>query len=605
MQYTPSFIGVRESVKFRASGAGTPGVRHSPRLALALLLACLWAPTALAQPTVTVEINGIEDKLETNVRLFLSIEQQKNHPLLSPEQLRRLHKKASGEIASALEPYGYYRPVVDGRLVQESEDEWRAVYEIDPGARIPVATFELTLSQEMHEDPEFVALLEKRQVREGMPFSHVEYDEFKSSLSRLANERGYFAAKFRRHRVEIDLDAYVARIYLDYDGGPRHVFGEIKIDQSVLDDDLLWRFVNFSRGDPYTLNRLLELQRALTNSDYFQSVEISPGEPIEGTIEVPIDVVLTPRKRHRFDLGVGYGTDTGARTKFGWKMPRVNRRGHRFDTELRLSEIGHSLLANYRVPVLNPRTDQIVYSIGEVEEDFESGTSNKRTVGVSLNHGRGAWRETLSLDYQLEDFSIDNESDTSTLLIPGVSWSRTWGRDFINVLDGLRFDIGLRGASESLVSDTSFAQLRGSLKFITSLGPRDRIIMRGGFGTTETRDFDDIPSSLRFYAGGSNSVRGYAYQSLGPTDDDGEAIGGRYLLQGSVEYEHYFDDRWGMALFYDIGNAVDDLNDDLERGAGFGLRWKSPVGPIRVDLANAITSDDEDWRLHINIGPDL
>jgi len=570
-----------------------------------VLLLC-WLPltAAFAQTTVKVEIKGVEEKLETNVRLFLSIEQQKEHPLLNPEQLRRLHRKADAEIASALQPYGYYRPVIEGKLQQEDGEDWRAIYRIDPGPPIPIEVFEFSLSTEMSEDPEFKALLENREWRKGDPFSHIQYDAFKSNLSRLANERGYFAAKYTRHRVEIDLDAYVARIYLDFDGGPRHRFGEVRIDQSVLDNDLLWRFVPFKRGDPYTLDRLLELQQALNNSDYFQSVEISPGDPVDGTTEVPIDVVLTPRKRHRYDLGVGYGTDTGARTKFGWKMPRVNRRGHRFDTELRLSEQGHSLLANYRVPVLNPRTDQIVYSIGEVEEEFESGTSTRRTVGVSLNHGRGKWRETLSLDYQREEFSIDDETDMSTLLIPGISWSRTWGRDFINVLDGVRFDIGLRGASESLVSDTGFTQLRGNVKFITSLSPRDRIIMRGGFGTTETDDFDDIPSSIRFYAGGSNSVRGYAYQSLGPTDDDGEAIGGRYLLQGSVEYEHYFNEKWGYALFYDIGNAIDDLNDDLERGAGFGLRWKSPVGPVRVDLANSI-SDDEEWRLHINIGPDL
>jgi translocation and assembly module TamA len=74
---------------------------------------------------------------------------------------------------------------------------------------------------------------------------------------------------------------------------------------------------------------------------------------------------------------------------------------------------------------------------------------------------------------------------------------------------------------------------------------------------------------------------------------------------GGIEFEHYFNDRWGLALFYDAGNAIDDLGDDLESGAGFGWRWKSPVGPVRIDLANAISDPDRPWRLHINIGPDL
>ncbi len=586
---------------------------QAARLGLALTLALGPISPAPAQQTeapigVVVQIEGIDSRLEKNVRAYLSIEQQKQNPLLGPDQLRRLHRKADAEIAAALQPYGYYRPVIDASLNQQGDDDWVATYRIEPGAPIPLEVFEFSLSSEMAADPEFEALVEARLPRSGSAFSHLDYQDFKASLSRLADERGYFEAEFTRHRVEVDLDAYVVRVYLDYAGGPRYRFGELLLSQDVLDDDLAQRFVPFQRGEPYLLDRLIELQQALNNSDYFQTVEVAPGAIDRETLEVPIEVSLAPRSRHRYDFGIGYGTDTGARASFGWRMPRVNERGHRFDTELQVSEIGHSLIANYRVPVLNPRTDQVVYRAGEIEENVEDSESLRREVGISLNHGRGKWRETLSLDFQREDFTVGDESDTSSLLIPGVAWSRTWGREFINVLDGLRFDIGLRGASTDLGSDTSFVQLRGSLKFITSLGPRDRVIMRGTLGSTETDDFDEIPSSLRFFAGGGNSVRGYSYQSLGPTDDDGEVIGGRHLLVGSVEYEHYFNDRWGVALFYDVGNAfddiVDEIGDELESGVGFGMRWKSPIGPVRVDVANSI-SEDEDWRLHINIGPDL
>ncbi|MGD2173390.1 MAG: BamA/TamA family outer membrane protein, partial [Gammaproteobacteria bacterium] len=160
-------------------------------------------------------------------------------------------------------------------------------------------------------------------------------------------------------------------------------------------------------------------------------------------------------------------------------------------------------------------------------------------------------------------------------------------------------------ADENFASDIDFSQVTAGLKFITSFGPRDRIIARGGAGGTETPDFDQLPASLRFYTGGSQTVRGYKYNSLGPTNDDGEVIGARYLLFGGIDYEHYFNDRWGMALFIDAGNAIDSFDDDLEQGAGFGLRWKSPIGPVRIDLANAISDEDRPWRLHVNIGPDL
>jgi translocation and assembly module TamA len=228
-----------------------------------------------------------------------------------------------------------------------------------------------------------------------------------------------------------------------------------------------------------------------------------------------------------------------------------------------------------------------------------------RSLGVSLAHSRGDWRENLSINYQQEQFESGDDSGNSTLLIPGIGWSRTWGNGFINVLDGVRFDLNLRGANKELVSDSSFEQLQASLKFISSLSPRNRIIARGGFGTTSTSEFAQLPSSVRFFSGGAQSVRGFRYQSLGPTDASGDVVGGRSLILGSIEFEHYFNDRWGAAIFFDAGNAVNDLDDDLEEGAGFGLRWKSPIGAIRFDLASAISREGKPWRLHINIGPDL
>lgn len=575
------------------------------RIIAATLMLLLMPGTLWAQPVVNIDIDGIDSTLETNVRLFLSIEQQKNHPLMSDGRVRRLHQKAPAEITAALQPYGYYRPTIDASLTEEEAGEWLARYVIDPGPGLPIAEFQLNVSGEMNDDTALQTLVRQHSLVTGDTLVHPEYEAFKSRLNALASDRGYVEAKFTTARIEVDLNLYEARIYIDFDSGPRYRFGTVSLQQDVLEPDLLQRFIPFKTGDPYSLAELIKLQQGLNDSDYFQVADVSPGQAQRETREIPVNVRLLPRKDHRYDFGVGYGTDTGARAKFGWRMPRVNRRGHRIGSKIVISEIGHELSANYRVPVFNPRTDQLVYSISEEKEETDSNESLLRTVGLSLNHNRGEWRESLSLNYQVEEFEVANDSGTSELLIPGMSWSRTWGRDFINVFDGLRFDIGVRGASESLLSDTDFAQLRGGLKFIFSLNKANRVLMRGNFGTTSTPDFDQLPSSIRFFAGGSQSVRGYAYESLGPEDDDGDVVGGKHLLTGSIEFEHYFDDRWGIATFIDAGNAINDLDDDLEQGVGFGLRWKSPVGPVRIDLANAISTEDKDWRLHISIGPDL
>ena len=572
---------------------------------LLILITGLFSGRLFAQTPVTIEINGLDTTMETNVRLFLSIEQQKNHPLITAGRLRRLHRKAPQEISAALQPFGYYRPQIETSLTKSESGEWLAIYTIEPGMALPITEFNFNISPEISQDDAFQELLQSHTLRVGNAFNHLDYEAFKTDIAKLASHRGYFDATYTEHRVEIDLDNYAARIYLSYDGGPRYRFGEVILRQDVLDNLLMQRLIPFSKGDFYTLDKLIELQQVLNDTDYFQTADVSAGKPGANVAEVPIEVSLTPRKRHRFETGLGYGTDTGARARFSWLMPRVNTKGHRFNSDLEVSEIGYSALASYRVPVLNPRTDQLIYSIGEQRQTFEDTDTTLRSLGVSLAHSRGDWRENLAINYQQEQFESGDDSGNSTLLIPGIGWSRTWGNGFINVFDGLRFDLNLRGANKDLVSDSSFEQLQASLKFISSLSPRNRIIARGGFGTTSTSEFAQLPSSVRFFAGGAQSVRGYRYQSLGPTDASGDVVGGRSLILGSIEFEHYFNDRWGAAIFFDAGNAVNDLDDDLEEGAGFGLRWKSPIGAIRFDLASAISREGKPWRLHINIGPDL
>ncbi len=593
-------------IESRNNGA-TPAKTTRARnlIILPALVAALFSGKLWAQPVIHVEIEGIDKVLETNVRLFLSIEQQKDHALMSDGRMRRLHQKANQEITAALQPYGFYQPEVTASLTEQETSEWQARYVIDTGPGLPIAEFNLNIIGTMKEDLLLQKVLKEHTLKPGDIFVHPKYESLKSGLSGLASERGYVEAKFIRARVEIDLKKYQARVYLDFESGPRYSFGEITLDQDVLEPEFLNRYIPFQKGDPYSLEQVILLQRALNDSNYFQIVEVVPGVPQADSREIPVRVSLSPRKRHRYDFGLGYGTDTGARAKFGWRMPRVNQRGHRIDSEIIVSEIGYDVSANYRVPVLDPRTDQLVYSISEEREETDTNDSTLRSLSIGFNHNRGKWREVLTLSYEKEEFEVAEDFGDSTLLIPGVNWSRTWGGDFINVLDGLRFNFGVRGASENFVSDTDFTQLLGGLKFITSIDARNRFIARGSLGTTYTSDFEQLPSSVRFFAGGSQSVRGYSYESLGPTDDGGDVIGGEHLMTGSIEFEHYFSDRLGMAVFIDAGNALESFGDDLEQGAGFGLRWRSPVGPVRIDLANAISTDDKDWRLHVNIGPDL
>jgi len=196
-------------------------------------------------------------------------------------------------------------------------------------------------------------------------------------------------------------------------------------------------------------------------------------------------------------------------------------------------------------------------------------------------------------------------SGLSRLLIPGVSWTRIDADSRIYTTRGSRLALSLQGAARGVLSNTSFAQADLQAKVIRSFGTGNRLIVRGEAGATYVSDFSRLPVSLRFFAGGDNSVRGYAYRSLGPTDASGAVIGGRYLLVGSVEYDRRIVGNWGAAVFYDAGNAFNSRPASLKRGAGVGLRWRSPVGMVRIDLASALSEPGHPLRLHISIGPDL
>jgi translocation and assembly module TamA len=194
--------------------------------------------------------------------------------------------------------------------------------------------------------------------------------------------------------------------------------------------------------------------------------------------------------------------------------------------------------------------------------------------------------------------------DTTALLIPAASYAHVRADNRLLTRRGYSLQFDLRGAVEQLLSDMSFTQAGLKAKLIQPVFRRDRLIARAQAGSTWTDSFDELPATLRYFAGGDQSVRGYGFEELGPRDASGEVIGGKHLLFGSLEYEHRVRGDWGVAVFYDTGNAFNSVHDGLESGAGIGLRWRSPVGMVRVDLASAISADNG-LRLHFTLGPDL
>jgi translocation and assembly module TamA len=563
---------------------------------------CLSGPL-LAVP-VKVEVEGVRRELERNIRSVLSLEKEDEDDLTA-ERVRRLHERAPEEIGEALQPFGYYKPVVRGELRQEGE-RWIARYEVDEGPAIRIASVDLRVTGAGADDPEFRQITGDFPVKQGAALFHPDYEKGKDALVELSAENGYLDAEFEVSEVRVDLERYRADVVVHYETGPRYRFGDVRFNQDVVNPDLLTGYVSFKRGEPLDVDKVLQLQDALSDSPYWARVEVLTLQEEAQNLEVPIAVNLVPAKPQLFTAGVGYGTDSGARGTLGLELRRINRRGHRGQIQIVGAETEQSFQASYLIPGPYPRTDVLSFNTAYALENTDTAESESYLIGAQRTQTRwGDWREAFSLNYQRDDFEVGLDEGVSTLLVPGVSYERVKADDRIYTTNGYRLRLGVQGAEESLLSDSSFVQGTLSGKYIRTLGDRHRLITRAEAGYMETDQFRQLPPRFRFFAGGDQSVRGFGYQDLGEKDEAGNVIGGQALLVGSLEYEIRVLEDWSAAAFYDTGNAFRAFGDPLEYGAGLGVRWRSPIGPIRADVAWALSEDGTPFRFHLNIGPDL
>lgn len=568
-----------------------------------ILTCLLLLPVSAFALEVKVEIQGLNRELESNARAFLSIEQEKGRAGLTESRLRLLHDKAPDEIRQALQPFGYFDAKIVSAL-RKADNGFTAQYKVEPGPPVKLNEVDYQVIGEGADDDKLTHVFPLA-VGDALDLSR--YEKAKQALLSQAFGLGYLDAQYSEHVVRVDRDGYSASIILHLQTGMRFRFGEIRFKQDVMDPDFLARYLSFGSGDPYSHEKLLDLQSKLTDSEYFSQVEIdSRRDQAEGDT-IPVDVLLKPNKRNRYRIGLGFATDTGPRVTLDWKKRRIGREGHRIRSELRLSKPESSLSSEYTIPLERPTVDYISFGASINYFDAETNKGNRALLNASHSIGleRG-WRRTLSLDYLYEDFEIGAQKDNARLLVPGVTLSRikSSGGDYIR--KGMRLEFRLEGASDALLSSTSYVQLFTKDKFIHSLNDDWRVLARVELGATWADDLTKLPPSKRFYAGGDNSVRGFDFEAIGPRDAVGEVIGGRYLAVGSLELERHIAGKWSAAVFVDGGNAYDpDFHSEAALGAGFGVRWRSPVGPVRFDLASGRYIDDTTLRLHVVLGPEL
>jgi translocation and assembly module TamA len=565
---------------------------------------CLVFAPPLHADKVKVDVDGVRRELRLNILSALSLSRE-NNGKLTEDRIRSLHAQAPDEIGEALQPYGYYKPQVRSELRQEG-NTWIAHYDVDAGPAIKIASVDLRIAGAGATDPRFREVESHFPVQQGAVLHHPDYEQGKKLLTDLSAEEGYLDAAFEANQVRVDLERYQADVILHYNTGPRYLFGPVFFRQSVLDGRLLTGYINFKPGDPLDVNKVLQLQNSLSDSPYWSRVEVVTRQDQAEALEVPIQVNLVPAKTMRFSGGLGYGTDTGPRVKGTLDLRRINRLGHRAHIEANVSQVEQNLLSSYLIPGPYPRTDNLSFNLAYDRQITDVLNSRAGLVGAQYSRLLGSWSETIALNFQRENYKVGVDNGVSNLLVPSAGLERVRADDRIDTTNGDRLRFTLQGTAKNALSDATFVQGLADAKAIRTLGGRNRLIGRAQVGYTATSDFRILPPRFRFFAGGDQSVRGFRYQALGPEDEAGNVIGGEALLVASLEYEYRFRPKWGVAVFYDTGNAFHNFSaSDLAQGAGVGIRWRSPIGPVRADIACGLSDPSHPIVFHLNIGPDL
>ncbi|SHO54848.1 autotransporter assembly complex protein TamA [Vibrio quintilis] len=553
--------------------------------------------SAAGYAEVNVVVNGLKGQLKDNVDVYLSgISQHEDANSL------RLHAFIQENISQALEALGYYHASVSF----QTEDKQLSVF-VTQGEPTRILRAEIQISGEAGLDEDFIRLREQSQIKAGAILNHAHYEKFKSDIRNLALKKGYFNGKFTQSRIEVRPDKYQANIILDFDSGIRYHFGQIIISGSQIDDQKVLSLQPFQSGDPYQISGMGEFNQNLSDTDWFGSIAITPDlSKLKESRELPVHVVLTPASRNQVETGLGYSTDVGIQGSLKWVKPWLNESGHSFSSKMSLSGPEQVVIAGYKIPLQDVLHQyyQIQYGLKKVDNlDTKSIESN-----LSLErhwHLDNGWNRTIFIRYLIENYEQGVLDDVGQFVLPGITFTRTRTRGTRLFTWGDKETLTIEYGNQHALSETDLLRIQGSTSWIRTYLEDHRFLARIDGGVNLVDEFRQVSPSLRFFAGGDNSIRGYDYDSVSPVDSSGALTGARYLATASLEYQYQLTGNWWLALFYDYGDAF-NKTPDWKRGTGVGIRWVSPVGPVRLDFAWGLDNQPGDeFRLHFTLGPDL
>ena len=572
----------------------------SNKIILVFWLGLVVSGKTLGESRLIYSISGVDDTLKKNIGLHLQ-----SLPEIEPADFFLYRDNITEKVQQALEPLGFYSSVI--KLSKEADKPDTVDVQVNPGQPVILNSVQIAIEGEARNSARFKGLLVKYPLDKGTVFTHQNYESLKQAFITHAQLTGYFDAKWEVSAADVYPNKYIADIHLIFDSGARYRFGELQLnDIPAATHDLVRSMVGFEPGSSYDAVKLVKLYNDLSATNYFRQVDVHPRKDAAVDYQVPVSIVVTPRLNHEIETGVGFSTDEGSRVSVKWNKPWINSRGHSLSAESKISTRQIELSSSYKIPMGNPLLDFYSLQTGVQHKELEDTNSTRYSLIVNKWHKvPGSWNRNWFVRLESEHYQQGNKKDQSLLLVPGLTLNRKQVTGSINPVRGIRHDLKLEFSPGVPDGNTRFVRLWGRSKWLDTFAARHRVLARIEQGLTWVKGVDDLPPSLRFFTGGDQTIRGFEYDSISPKDENSKLTGGKYLTVASLEYNFKLVDKWWLAVFTDTGTSTNDYQDAWELGTGVGVRWITPLGPLRVDLAFAISEPGLPWRIHFSLGPEL
>ncbi|HGS4983025.1 TPA: autotransporter assembly complex family protein [Vibrio parahaemolyticus] len=537
-------------------------------------------------------IQGLSKPLERNLEYYLMPLADTSVNDIPVSQLSKL-------VRLALNPYGYYHSELN---VQRGENDLITL-DVDAGEVMLVAKSNIVVSGEASNDEDFIELINQAQLKQGQPLLHSEYDTLKRNLISLAQQKGYLDGRFIESSLEVIPSLNQAHVNLYFSSGPRYQFGELSVLTSGIETARIEAMRTFERGDDFDTLKLSQYQADLSSTDWFRSVIVKADfEEISDGQKVPIEVLTEPNSRNIVQVGGGYSTDLGLRASLNWTKPWYNARGHSFEAQAYASKPEQSLLLGYKIPTQNVLTDYYGIQFESKHVDYRDTSSFSNDLSLEKHWQLDSdWQSTMHVRYLQESYRQASENNESQLLLPGVTFSLLDRKnDQLEVKH--RHVYSLEYSDPNFFSDSRLLRIEGNSVLSWDISEKHKFHFRSNVGINVADTLSDIPSSLRFFAGGDGNLRGYGYESISPRDENGDLTGARYMFTAGLEYQYQVYRQLWLGAFYDVGDAFND-SVDWKSGTGLSLIWNSKYVPVKVDFAYGFDAPQGDqFRVHFSLG---